>query len=126
MLVLAARATPRPRVTRRDLELAAVGLGSWFAFYQAGPALLAHDTSSQRGWGIVTLIMLGIAVAAVATSVARGRHFAWLAGIPLVAVAVRPLDHTTLVLVLAAVALALLTALGRSTRIARSSPTLPG
>ena len=45
-ILIAARATPRPRVTRRDLELTALGLGSWLALARAAPALLASDLAS--------------------------------------------------------------------------------
>jgi hypothetical protein len=113
-VVLAARATPRRRITVRDLKLAVLGIGGWLALTRAGPALLARDLASGQAWGMLALIVLVVALAAVITRVALDKRLAWFAGVPLVALALRPLDRTTLTFVLVAVSLALLVALAHS------------
>jgi hypothetical protein len=119
-IVVAARATPRPRVSRLDLELAVIGLGSWFVIRRAAPALFAQDLASGNVWGLAALIVLGIALTAVITRVARGSRLAWLAAIPFVALAARRFDDTTLAFCLAGASLALLVLLGRRTRTVRA------
>lgn len=110
-VVLSARVTPRPRVTRRDLELAALSLLGWITFTRAGPSLLQRDHFTGHIWGMVTLIVLGLALAAIIARVARGYAIALLAAIPAVALAVRSFDHTPLALVLTVLSLAMAVAL---------------
>lgn len=113
-IAAAVRATPRSRPAPVDLKLAALGLGFWVAIGRAGPALLHSDLTSRNVWGLVALIVLGLALAAIVTRLALGNRLAWLAGIPLVALAVRSLDHATFTLCLVAVSVALLIALART------------
>ncbi|MBV9473250.1 MAG: hypothetical protein JO206_09800 [Solirubrobacterales bacterium] len=110
-LALALRVTPRPRVRRIDLELTVLGLGSWFAVSRAGPALLASDLSSGHVWGLAALVILGVALVATVTRLALGNQLALLAAVPVVALAVRSLDRTTLAICLVAASLALLVVL---------------
>ena len=117
-IVLAARATPKPRVTRRDLELAVLGFASWLAIRRAGPALLAHDVATRQLWGLFVLLVVGVAIAAVITRVARGNGLAWLAGVPIAALALRPLDQMTLALCLAGISFALLVTVTPPRRVA--------
>jgi hypothetical protein len=117
-IILAARATPKPRLTRRDLELAALGLAGWFAIRRAGPALLAHDAVNRQAWGLVVLLVVVVVMGAVITRVARGNGPALLAGVPIAALAARPFDQTTLALCLAATSLVLLVTLSPPRRVA--------
>ncbi len=107
-ILIAVVATPKRRIARLDLELAALCLGSWFAITRAGPALLASDLATKHVWGMLVLIVLVVALAATITRLASGDRLALFAGIPLVALAVRRFDHTTLALVLVALSLCLL------------------
>ena len=118
------RATPRPALSKRDLQLAGVALVSWFALRHVGPALLTHQHATDGTWGAVTLLTIAITAAAVATFVALDRAHAWLAVLPLLAVALRSLDRTMLVLVSATVSLAVLAALTRSRGTVESDPEL--
>ncbi len=111
-LALVARATPRPRITRRDFQLAALALGGWFAVSRAGPAFLGHDPSRHE-LGLVALVAAGVTMAVVCSSVARGRQLALLAGIPLVALAAPALDRTTQALIMVVVSLLVLEAVRR-------------
>ena len=115
-ILVAARATPKPRVTRRDLELAVVGLASWFAIRRAGPALLAHDLATRQAWGLAVLVVVGVVLTAVIVRVAQGHGLAWLAGVPVVALAARGFDHTAVALCLAAISVGLLVVLPRPRR----------
>lgn len=124
--ILLVRATPRPAVSKRDLQLAVVAVGSWFALRHAGPWLITHEHALGGTWGAVTLLTLAIAVGAVATFVALDRAHAWLAVLPLLAVALRSLDQATLVFVLVAISFGLLAALSRSHRAVPSGPKLSG
>jgi hypothetical protein len=124
-ILVAIRATPKPRVTRLDLELAALGLGSWWAITHVAPALLAHDLSTGKAWGLTALVVLVVALAAIITRLALGNRLALVAAIPLVALAVRSLDQTTLAFCLVAISLALLVVVGRPRRtllLPRRSP----
>jgi len=112
-ILAAGLATPKPRVTRHDLELALLGLGSWFVIRRAGPALLAHDLATRQVWGLVVLVVIGVVVTAIIVRVARGNGLAWLAGVPVAALAARRFDQTTVALCLAAISVALLVALAR-------------
>jgi hypothetical protein len=115
-ILVAAVATPRFSVTRRDLELAVVGLGSWFALRRAGPALLAHDLATRQVWGLTVLVVIGVVLTAVITRVARGHGLAWLAGVPVALLAARGFDQTTVALSLAAMSVGLLVVLPRPRR----------
>lgn len=115
-ILIAARTTKRPRITRLDLELAVLGIGSWLGVSRAGPALLASDLAHNDAWGLVALLVLGLAQAAIITRLALGSRWALLAGIPLVALVVRPLDHTELAFCLAVVSIALLFIVARPRR----------
>lgn len=115
-IVVAVVAAPRPRVTRLDLELAVLGVGSWLVVSRAGPALLAHDISTGKAWGLIALVALVAALAAVMTHLALGNRLALLAAIPILALIVRPLDHTTVAFYLVAGSLALLALLVREQR----------
>jgi hypothetical protein len=120
-ILLAVRATPKPSLRalarhRRDLELTALGLGSWFALRSAGPTLLGHDHLTGQAWGLAVLIVVGLVLIAVVVVVARGRGLAWIAGVPVVALAARRFDHTTVALCLAAISVAALLAFARSRR----------
>ncbi len=110
-IILAARVTPRPRVTRQDLELTALALGGWMAFTRAGPALLQRDHETGHIWGMVTLVLLGVALASIAWRLAQGYKIALVAAIPAVALAIRSFDHTPLALLLVMAAIAMLVAL---------------
>ncbi len=116
-IVAAARATPRPRITALDLRLAVVALVSWVAIGRVGPALLHSDLTGRNVWGLVALIVLGVALAAIVTRLALGNRFAWLAAIPLVVLVVRSFDHAPLTLGLAVVSVVLLLALPRARRM---------
>lgn len=124
--ILLVRATPMPALSKRDLRLAVVAVGGWFALRHAGPTLITHEHAMGGTWGAVTLLTFAIAVAAVATFVALDRAHAWLAVLPLLAVALRSVDRATLVFVLVAVSFALLAALSRSRSAMPSGPTLSG
>ncbi|MDQ6778178.1 MAG: hypothetical protein M3071_18630 [Actinomycetota bacterium] len=120
-ILVAASATPKPAVgalarPRRDLELAVLGVGSWFALRSAGPTLLGQDHATGEAWGLAVLIVVGVVLIAVITCVARGYGFAWVAGIPVVALAARRFDHTTAALGLAAISAALLIAVASTRR----------
>jgi hypothetical protein len=115
-IVLAVRATPKLSLSRRDLELAALGIGSWFALRSAGPTLLGHDHVTRQAWGMVVLIVAGLVITAVITRVARGHGLAWLAAVPVVALAARRFDHTTVALVLLAISVVLLVVFARTRR----------
>jgi hypothetical protein len=117
-IIAAGVATPRPKIKRLDLELTALAIGSWVVLRQAAPALFAQDLASGHVWGLAALIAIGIAVTATVMRVARGSGVALLAGVPMVMLALRRFDHTTLALILAGASLALLVALGRRTRTA--------
>jgi hypothetical protein len=117
-VVPCAWATALPRVSRPDLALAAFAIGSWFALRTAGPALLAHDVVAREQWGMVTLAVLGLALGVVGTYLARGRRVALLAGLPLVALAVRTLDTSGAAFALVAVSLAVSVAVTRPHRVA--------
>jgi hypothetical protein len=116
-VLAAARATGKPRFARLDLELAVLGLGGWFAVARAGPALLAHDLSTGEAWGLAALLMVVVALAATITRLASGHRLALIAGVPLVALAVRSLDHTALAFSLVAISLGLLVVLARARRV---------
>jgi hypothetical protein len=116
-VVAAWRATPSSRVARADLELAALCVGGWAAFLRAGPALLATDLSTGHIWGLLALVVLGIVLAAIITYVARGYRLALLAGVPLIALAFRSFDRTTLAFALVAASVGLLVALARPRRM---------
>jgi hypothetical protein len=110
-ILAAAFVTPRLRVTRLDLKLAALGVGGWFVIRRAGPALLAHDLATREVWGLVVLIAVGAVLTMVIARVARGHQLVWLAGVPLAALAARRFDYTTVALCLAAASLVLVFAL---------------
>lgn len=116
-ILAAVRATPRSRVTRKDLGLAVLGLGSWYAISRAGPALLHSDLTSGGISGLIALLALGIVLAAIVTRTALGNQLAVLAGIPLVALAVRSFDRAALTLVVAAASVCLLAVLTRRRRM---------
>jgi len=113
-ILLAARATPRPRVTMLDLELAAVGLLAWLAITRAGPALLAKDLSTGHSWGLLALVVLTAALAVIITRMAIGKPLAWLAMIPLAPLAMRSFDRTALAFCLVAAAGGVLVVLARA------------
>lgn len=115
-IFVAVRATPRPRVTRLDIELAVLGLGSWLALARAGPAFLAHDLLTGDAWGLTALVLLVVAMVLILTRLALGNRLALLAGVPLFALGVRGLDKTTSAFVLVAVSLALLVSFAGSRR----------
>lgn len=115
-ILAAARATPRPRVTRLDLELTVLGLATWLAVARAAPRLLAHDIAAHQTLALGALIVVGVAVTVVIAYVARGKELVLLAGLPLVALAMRRFDHTTLAFSLAAISLALVFTLVRVAR----------
>jgi len=121
-ILVAARATPRPRLTTLDLELAALGLVSWLAVARAGPALLAHDVSTGHDWGLLALVVISLALAATIARLAMGRPFAWVAGIPLVPLAMRSFDRTTLAFCLVAASVALMVLLARAPGLLRRVP----
>jgi hypothetical protein len=112
-IVLAARVTPRPRVGRRDVEYAVLGVGGWLAFMRAGPILLQRDHFTGHIWGMLALILLGIALTGIAFALAFRSETVLLAGIPLVPFIVRSLDHTPLSLILSAVSVGMLILLTR-------------
>ncbi len=105
-LAIAVIATPKRRVRREDIEIAIVALGSWFAISRAGPALLASDLAHGHIWGQLVLVVAIVAIAATITRLAFGDGLTLLAGLPLIALAVRSLDHTTLALCAVALSLA--------------------
>jgi hypothetical protein len=112
-IVAAVLATKRPRVTRVDLELTALAVGSWLAIRAAGPALLAKDLSTGHIWGLTALVVFGAVLATIITRVARGNRLAVFAGIPLMALAARSVVHeTTLAFALVAISLVLLVGSG--------------
>lgn len=119
-LAAGARATPRLRVTRVDLELTVVAVGTWFAMESGAPPLLAHVAISEVSWGLIVLLVLAIALTAIATFVARGRQLALLAGVPLVVLAPWWFQHPTLMFCLAALALGSLLAFVRPPRLVAS------
>jgi hypothetical protein len=110
-VILTARVTPRPRITRIDLELTALAVGGWFAIMRAGPSLLQRDHETGHIGGLLTLILLGLAFIAVAVAVARGPGISLLAGVPLVALALRSLDHAPVAPLLCGASLAFLVVL---------------
>jgi len=112
-ILLAARTTPRPRISRRDLEFTVLGLGGWLAFMRAGPILLQRDHFTGHVWGLVALVMLGVALTAILFQLAKGLDLALLASVPLVPFVIRSLDHTPLSLILCAVSMAVLVVLTR-------------
>jgi hypothetical protein len=122
-VVLVARATPRPKISRLDVELTVLGLGSWWAFKRVAPALFAQDLSSREVWGLFALVVLGIALTALIIRLARGSQLVLLAAVPILLLGLRRFDHTTVAVCLALAALALVIAVSWRTRIAaRASP----
>jgi hypothetical protein len=120
LAVLAAiKGTPRPRVGRLDLELTALGVGSWFAMERGAQPLLAH-TRSGLSWDLVVLVCVAFALTIAIASVARGRQLALLAGVPLILLAPWWFHHPTLVFAVAAVAIAALVAFAAPHRLTRS------
>jgi hypothetical protein len=117
-ILLVARATPRPRISRLDLELTVLGLGSWWAFRQAAPAMFAQDLASGHVWGLAALGVLALALIIVILRVARGRQLALVAAIPILLLGLRRFDHTTIAICLALVALALVLAVSWRARSA--------
>jgi hypothetical protein len=113
-------ATPRPRVSRRDLELTVLGVGSWFAMESGAQPLLKH-TPSGLSWGLGVLVLTAIALTTAVTYVARGRQLALLAGIPLIALAPWWFRHPTLIFCLAAAVIGALIASAPAHRITRSA-----
>lgn len=116
----AVRATSRPPLTRLDLELAVLAVGTWFAMESGAQALLAHPTSGVS-WALAALVVIVVALATVITSVARGRQLALLAGLPLIVLAPWWFRHPTLVVGLAALAIAALVVPAPPRRITRSA-----
>jgi hypothetical protein len=116
-LAAAARAVSRPRLTRNDVTLAILALGSWYAISRVGPTLLHSDLSSGHISGLIALLALGAALIATVTRMALGNQLAVLAGIPLLALAVRRFDRAELTIILAAVSVVLLVAVSRRGRI---------
>src|SRR5579884_91723 len=89
------RASPRLlRFSRIDVELAALAIASWLVLAHAGPALLHADLASGHIWGLLALVALGVALVATVTYLATGHQAAWLAALPLLALALRRLDHS--------------------------------
>ena len=117
-ILAAARATGRFRPSRRDLELTGLGLASWFAIERAVPPILSQYATANHVWGLVALLALGAALTAVITYVARGKRLSLLAALPLLALVLRRLDHTTMMLALAAISIVLLFGLARTRRVA--------
>jgi hypothetical protein len=118
-IIAAVLATKRRRVTRLDLELTALAVGSWLAIRTAGPALLAKDLSTGHVWGLIALVVFGAVLSAIVVRVATGNRLALLAAIPFAALAARSVDHqTTLAFALVAVSLGLLLASGRPSPMA--------
>jgi hypothetical protein len=117
-VVLVARATPLPKISRLDLELAVLGVGSWWAFKRAAPALFAQDLSSRYVWGLFALVILGIALTALIIRLARGSQLVLLAAVPILLLGLRRFDHTTEATLLALAALALVIAVSWRTRTA--------
>jgi len=107
-VIVAARVTPRPKIARRDVALAALGLGGWLAIMRAGPILLQRDHETGHIGGMLTLIFFGLAYGATAYELATGSAIALLAGVPLIAFALRSLDHTPDSLVLCGASAAIL------------------
>jgi hypothetical protein len=105
-IAAAARATPRFRIARVDLELAGLGIGAWFAMESGAPPLLAHVAITKVSWGLVVLLVIGVALTAVVSVVARGRQLALVAAVPLIVLAPGWFHHPTLIFCLAAAALA--------------------
>jgi hypothetical protein len=120
-IAVGVRATPRPRLTRIDLELAALGVGTWFAMESGAQPLLAHVAVSEVTWGLVVLLVIGIALTASVTYVARGRQLALLAGIPLIVLSPWWFHHPTLMFALAAIALGSLLLFVRPHRVGSRS-----
>jgi hypothetical protein len=117
-VVLVARATSRPKISRLDLELTVLGLGSWWAFRRVAPALFAQDLSSRYVWGLFALVILGIALTTLIIRLARGSQLVLLAAVPILLLGLRRFDHTTVAVSFALVALALVIAVSWRTRIA--------
>lgn len=106
-LIAVAVATRLPRLTWRDGALAAFAVGGWYALRTAGPVLLRHDVVAHTSLGVITLVVMLLALATVGTFLARGHKLALLAGVPLIALALPSLDHVGTAIALAAVAVAL-------------------
>jgi hypothetical protein len=110
-IAAASRTTTRPRLARQDLQLAAVALGGWLAVARAAPALLGYDFAKGGAWGLAAVVVVGIALTAVITYIGRGNRLAFIAAIPVVALAMHRFDHTTLTFCFVAASLGLLVVL---------------
>lgn len=117
-IAAAVRSTPRFRLTRGDLVLAALALASWFTFARALPPIISQDAHADRITGMIALLAVSGALAVVIAYVAAGKRLAWLASLPLLALAVRRFDHSILMLGLAAASIGLLLVLARPRRLA--------
>jgi hypothetical protein len=106
-LIAVAVATRLPKITWPDGALAAFAVGGWYALRTAGPVLVQHDVVAHDSWGVITLVVMMLALATVGTFLARGHKLALLAGVPLVALALPSLDHVGIAIALAAGAVAL-------------------
>jgi hypothetical protein len=104
-LAAGARATSRPRLTRVDIELTVLAVGSWLAMESGAPPLLAHVAITDISWGLIVLLEIGVALTAIVTFVARGRQLALLAGLPLIVLAPWWVHHPTMMFLLAALVL---------------------
>jgi hypothetical protein len=71
-VLLAFLVTPRPRLSGRDLALAAAVLVAWRVAYVAGPILLEVDRADGGSAGLAAAVGLLAAAVAIAALVARG------------------------------------------------------
>lgn len=118
-IAAAVRTFPRPRLDRKDLQLAAVAVGGWLALARAAPALLGADFANREAWGLLAILGISIALTSVITEVGRGNRLAFIAAIPVVALAMHRFDRTTLTFCFVAASIGLLIVLAH--RAARNT-----
>ena len=98
-VVIAAVATGRLAVRRRDAEAAVVALAGWLVTLRAAPALLRHDRFAGGRLGAVAALLLLAAVVVTVVRVLDSGALAALPGLPLLALGVPALPrHPPLVL----------------------------
>jgi hypothetical protein len=94
-LWLAARATPWPRLARRDAETAGAALLGWIVLAIDGPLLLHHDRTTGGTLGAVATTLVAAGVVLTCMRIWRSGLVAGLPGLPLVAFAAHPVAHHT-------------------------------
>ncbi|HEX6702726.1 MAG TPA: hypothetical protein VF101_18510 [Gaiellaceae bacterium] len=94
-VVLAARATPWPRLERCDAETAAVAVAGWVLLAIDGPLLLHHDRTTGGTLGAVATALFAASVVVACLRVWHRGLAAALPAVPLVAFSLHAFAHHT-------------------------------